>query len=66
MINDVAMAFLVISFVLSFFPETPMPGVQGMNWAVVMFVAVLALAIAFYYVSAHKTYKSPVLLVKND
>lgn len=63
-INDVALVFLVISFVLSFFPETPNPGAESMNWAIVMFAGVMALAAGNYAFRAHKTYRSPVGLVK--
>lgn len=31
LISDVALAFLVLSFVLSFFPETPLPGAEGIE-----------------------------------
>lgn len=43
-VSDVALAFLVLGFVFSFFPETPMPGAEGMNWAVVIFASVIVAA----------------------
>ena len=63
-INDVALAFLTIAFVLSFFPESPNPGADGMNWAIVMFAGVLFLAGGHYAIRAKNTYRSPVVLVK--
>lgn len=64
MINDVALAFLVLSFVFSFFPETPMPGAAGMNWAVVIFAFVIVAAGMNYWVNARRVYVAPVSLVK--
>ena len=63
-INDVALVFLTVSFVFSFFPETPMPGAAGMNWAVVIFVFVIVAATVNYAVQARRTYVAPVALVK--
>lgn len=63
-INDVALAFLVLSFVFSFFPETPMPGAAGMNWAVVIFAFVIVAAGINYWVNARRVYVAPVSLVK--
>ena len=65
-INDVALAFLVLSFVFSFFPETPMPGGAGMNWAVVIFAFVIMAAGTNYWVQARNIYVAPVSLVKRQ
>ena len=65
-VNDVALAFLTLSFVLSFFPETPLPGAEGMNWAVVIFAFVLVAAGTNYWVGARKIYVAPVSLVKRQ
>ena len=66
MITDVALAFLTLSFVLSFFPETPLPGAEGMNWAVVIFAFVLVAAGTNYWAGARKVYVAPVSLVKRQ
>ncbi len=65
-INDVALAFLMLSFVFSFFPETPMPGAAGMNWAVVIFAFVIVAAATNYWVQAKRKYVAPVSLVKHE
>ena len=62
-VNDVALAFLVLSFVFSFFPETPMPGAAGMNWAVVIFAFVIVAVGMNYWVNAKRIYVAPVSLV---
>ena len=66
LINDVALCFLTISFVFSFFPITPAPALADMNWAIVMFAGVIVAAVANYWFRAHKTYMSPVMLVKAE
>ena len=63
LVNDVALAFLVLSFVLSFFPETPLPGAEGMNWAVVIFAFVVVAAAGNYWIGARRVYIAPVSLV---
>ena len=65
-LNDVALAFLFLSFVFSFFPETPMLGAEGMNWAIVIFAFVIAAASLNYFVQARRTYIGPVSLVKQE
>ena len=66
MVNDVALAFLTLSFVLSFFPESPLPGAEGMNWAIVIFAFVLVAAGTNYWMGARKVYVAPVSLVKRQ
>lgn len=52
---------------LSFFPGEPMPGAEGMNWAVVIFAFVLVAAAANYWVGgARRVYVAPVSLVKQQ
>jgi choline transport protein len=65
-VNDVALAFLIVSFVMSFFPTSPNPDAADMNWAIVIFVVVVVAAMVNYYVNAHRHYIPPVCLVKND
>ena len=66
LVNDVALAFLSISFVMSFFPIDNHPAPADMNWAIVMFAFVLLVAGLNYWFRAHKTYMSPVSLVKSE
>ena len=65
-INDAALAFLAIAFVMSFFPISPMPAPVDMNWAIVIFVFVIVVAVVNYYVSARRHYIAPVALVKEQ
>lgn len=63
-VNLVALAFLWLSFVMSFFPTYVDPTPADMNWAIVMFGGVVIFASIDYYFRAHKNYRPPVELVK--
>ncbi|KAI4951198.1 hypothetical protein J4E91_003904 [Alternaria rosae] len=65
-VNDLALAFLVVSFIFSFFPIVPNPSATDMNWASLMFGAMAIIATVNYFVSARKSYIAPVSLVKQD
>lgn len=64
--NLSSMGFLVLIFVMAFFPPTPNPGAQGMNWAVVVYMGVLAVAGLYYAGRARKTYVGPVEYVRKS
>ena len=66
LVNDLALAFLLVAFVFSFFPPSPKPDAAHMNWAVLMFGALAVLATVNYFVTARKSYVAPVSLVKQD
>ena len=67
--NDITLAFLVVSFVFSFFPEASLVGdptwAADMNWAIVMFAATCLLAMVYYWVGGQR-YVPPVRLVKQE
>ena len=62
--NDAALAFLTISFVLSFFPISPKPSAADMNWAILLFGAVVILATGYYHMKGKYRYVPPVQLCK--
>lgn len=64
LVNDTALAFLLIAFIFSFFPVSPKPDAADMNWAILMFGALAVLATVNYFVTACKSYVAPVSLVK--
>lgn len=70
LVNDIALAFLTVSFIFSFFPEMPSVGDEAwaadFNWAIVIFAATLALAIGLWFTGGSKRFVPPVLLVKKD
>lgn len=63
-VNLIALSFLWLSFVMSFFPSYVNPAPADMNWAIVMFSGVVIAASIDYYFRAHKTYRPPVGLVR--
>jgi choline transport protein len=65
-INDLALAFLLVAFIFSFFPIVPNPAATDMNWAALMFGSLAIIATVNYFVSARKSYIAPVALVKQD
>lgn len=42
-----------------FFPAGPDPTAQTMNWACLIFSAVVTFAVGFYFLRAKSTYRSP-------
>ncbi|KAL8849400.1 MAG: hypothetical protein Q9221_005638 [Calogaya cf. arnoldii] len=62
-INVAALMFLVLAFVMIFFPPGRTPVVESMNWSSVIFGGVLVLSLG-YYARARGRYVGPVELVK--
>ncbi|GAB7354835.1 hypothetical protein MBLNU459_g5215t2 [Dothideomycetes sp. NU459] len=65
MINVSALAFLLLAFVMVFWPSAPNPTVESMNWSVLIFGAVVIFALVFYWVKKRHEYKGPVALVRS-
>lgn len=69
-INDITLAFLIVIFVFSFFPNQPSVGdptwAVDFNWAIVIFSATCLLALAYYIFGGGKKYVPPVSLVKQE
>lgn len=69
LINDVALGFLAVAFVFSFFPEAPLVGddtwAADFNFAVVIFVGWFVVSVGLWFVGGAKhKYVPPVVLVK--
>lgn len=68
-INDLALAFLAVSLVFSFFPISPIsvdPALADFNWAILIFGATLFLSGGYYLFFARHSYIAPVDLVKRE
>lgn len=65
-VNLVSLAFLLVVFVISFFPPFPNPPPSAMNWACVVYGAVLIFAFCYYLISARKHYVGPVEFVRKS
>lgn len=65
-LNMLAIAYLVIILVFSFFPSTRVVAPVTMNWSVAIYGAVLTFAMGYFWVWGRKVYRGPVVLVKRD
>ncbi|KAF2150891.1 amino acid transporter [Myriangium duriaei CBS 260.36] len=65
-INVVAAAYSWTVFVWSFWPAVVHPNAQQFNWASVVFVGVLVLAIAYYNLNGKTRYTGPVVLTSKN
>ena len=65
-INVLALAFLVVSWVFQFFPSAPEPTAESMNWSVLIYGAVILLFGTYYFVRARHRYTGPVVHVRKD
>lgn len=65
-INIAAFAYCTYLIIFIPFPVTTPVTAASFNWAPVMFVGVMAIALAYYFVTARKTYEGPVTLVVDD
>ena len=63
-LNGFSLMFLVFSFIFAFFPGSPNPTVEMMNWACLIYGGVLVFAIIHYYVKARYVYDGPVEYVR--
>jgi amino acid transporter len=64
LLNGFSLLFLILSFFFAFFPGNPDPTVAQMNWACLIYGAVLIFAVAHYYIQARHVYDGPVEYVR--
>ena len=65
-VNTIAIVYLVLVFVLSFFPEATPVAAGTFNWSVVIYGVVVVFAVVFYWVKGRHGYAGPVVLIKKD
>ena len=65
-VNIISLCYLLVGFVFSMFPAVPNPAPVEMNWASLMFGAILLLAFIWYFVKARFEYDGPVEYVRKD
>lgn len=63
-INLVSMLFLIITFVFSFFPPSPNPTPDLMNWNILIWGASVIGSLIYYAAVARKQYVGPVEYVR--
>ena len=59
LVNLVAVVYLVIVIVFSFFPPKLPVTANNMNWSCLMFSVTMISGLIFYALVAHKQYKGP-------
>lgn len=64
LVNVVALVFLVVVFVLIFFPSHQDPILGDMNWAVLIYGGVLILSAVYFAVKGRKVYRGLVTYVR--
>jgi hypothetical protein len=58
-INIISLIYLAPIFVFSFFPGTPKPTPETMNWGIVMYGGIILFATAYYVIWGRHTYTPP-------
>jgi choline transport protein len=65
-VNILSLMFLMLIFVFAFFPPVPNPPATGMNWAIVVYVGMLAVGGFYYVLRARHVYDGPVEYVRKS
>ncbi|KAK8086761.1 amino acid transporter [Apiospora phragmitis] len=65
-INLVAMGFLLLALIMSFFPPLARPAPDTMNWAILVYSGVVAASLAYYIPVGRHHYKGPVVYVRQE
>lgn len=63
-INCFALAYLSLAIIFTFFPTTKDVNPVNMNWSILVFGAVVILAVVQYVLHGHKIYQAPVTRVR--
>lgn len=66
LVNITAVCFVVPMFLFAFFPLTKQVDRETFNYACVMFVGVLSIAVVYYLVKGRHVYDGPVALIQRD
>ena len=65
-VNIIALCFLSVFWIFSFFPPTAVVTTTTMNWNSLMFAIIVVVATLYYFLKARHEYVGPVMLVKRD
>ena len=63
-VNGVALCFLTLAFIFTFFPAGPHPSPESMNWSSLIFAFILLFSIVYYWIWGRHNYAGPVAYVK--
>jgi choline transport protein len=65
-VNLIAVAFLLLAYVMLFFPAAPHPTPESMNWTILIYGSAIIFSLAYYYIYARHKYVGPVTYVRKD
>ncbi|KAM7183667.1 amino acid transporter [Naviculisporaceae sp. PSN 640] len=65
-LNIISVSFLLLSFIMAFFPPTPQPAPETMNWTAAVYGAVIIFSLVFYVVRGRHVYAGPVSYVRKS
>lgn len=65
-INIVAVLFILPLWFFAFWPTATPVTAETMNWASVIFMGVLSIAVVYYLAKGRREYDGPVALIKRD
>lgn len=66
LVNFLSLVYLTVALVFSFFPSVPNPDPASMNWACLLFGAVLVVAFSWYFARGRVEYDGPVEYVRKE
>jgi choline transport protein len=65
-INIFSVLFLVLAFIMTFFPQSPHPNNETMNWSILVYGAVVVFSIVYFVAVGRNRYAGPVAYVKKE
>lgn len=65
-VNLIALIFMAVTYIFSFFPLAVPITLETMNWSCLIYGAVIIFALVYYVIQGRHVYKGPVVLIKRD
>lgn len=65
-INIVSIAYIIVVFIFSFFPQSVAIAPDSMNWNVLIYGVTLSFAVAWYFIQGKKQYAGPIAYVRAE
>ena len=65
-LNTIAVLYLLVAYVFSFFPLTASVTGTTMNWSIAIYGAVIIFALAYFFLFGRHVYDGPVVSVKQE
>jgi len=65
-LNIISVLFLLLAFIMTFFPTAPHPDAEGMNWNILVFGVVVVFSIVYFIFRGRHRYVGPVEYTKKN